>query len=45
MELLGERSWWIPGWLDKVLPRISIEGQGYFDDVPAPVPPAARAGD
>jgi len=45
MELLGERSWWIPAWLDKVLPRISIEGQGHFDDGPAPVPPAAPAGD
>jgi RND superfamily putative drug exporter len=40
MELLGERSWWLPGWLDKVLPRISVEGQGFFDDeetAPEPV--------
>jgi heme-degrading monooxygenase HmoA len=38
MELLGERSWWLPGWLDRVLPRISIEGQGFFDDEAEPKP-------
>lgn len=26
MELLGDRNWWIPKWLDKVLPRIDVEG-------------------
>ena len=35
MELLGERSWWLPRWLDRLLPRISIEGQGFFDEEPA----------
>jgi hypothetical protein len=38
MELLGERSWWIPAWLDRVLPRVSIEGQGFFDDEGEPAP-------
>jgi len=38
MELLGERSWWLPSWLDRVLPRISIEGQGFFDDEARPTP-------
>jgi putative drug exporter of the RND superfamily len=38
MELLGERSWWIPAWLDRVLPRVSIEGQGFFDDEAEPEP-------
>ena len=27
MELLGARNWWIPKWLDKVLPRIDVEGK------------------
>ncbi len=27
MELLGEKNWWFPAWLDRVLPRIRIEGQ------------------
>ena len=26
MALLGERNWWLPGWLQRTLPRISIEG-------------------
>ena len=25
MELLGERNWWLPGWLDRALPRLTIE--------------------
>ncbi|MGQ0678762.1 MAG: MMPL family transporter [Actinomycetota bacterium] len=26
MELLGEANWWLPRWLDRILPRIHIEG-------------------
>jgi putative drug exporter of the RND superfamily len=26
LELLGERTWWLPDWLDARLPRIRIEG-------------------
>jgi RND superfamily putative drug exporter len=26
MELLGARNWWIPKWLDRVLPQIDVEG-------------------
>jgi hypothetical protein len=25
MELLGDRNWWLPAWLERVLPRFSIE--------------------
>ena len=25
MELLGDRNWWIPKWLDRILPRVHIE--------------------
>ena len=25
MELLGERNWWFPSWIDRVVPRMSIE--------------------
>ncbi len=25
MELLGDRNWWLPGWLDRRLPHIQIE--------------------
>ena len=34
MELLGRANWWMPGWLDRVLPHIAVEG----------APPAADAG-
>ena len=27
MELLGDRNWWLPGWLDRLLPNINIEGE------------------
>jgi RND superfamily putative drug exporter len=26
MELLGDRNWWLPKWLDRLLPRIDVEG-------------------
>ena len=35
MELLGDRNWWFPKWLDRILPRVHIEGKH------APVPPEA----
>ena len=25
MELLGNANWWLPKWLDRILPRISVE--------------------
>jgi putative drug exporter of the RND superfamily len=30
MTLLGRASWWMPRWLDRILPRISVEGDAYF---------------
>jgi RND superfamily putative drug exporter len=26
MELLGDRNWWIPRWLDRLLPHVDVEG-------------------
>jgi RND superfamily putative drug exporter len=26
MELLGDRNWWLPSWLDRLLPRLAVEG-------------------
>jgi RND superfamily putative drug exporter len=31
MRLLGERAWWMPGWLDRLLPNIEVEAS---DDEP-----------
>jgi RND superfamily putative drug exporter len=25
MQLLGDRNWWIPGWLERILPRLDVE--------------------
>ena len=30
MVLLGKRAWWLPRWLDRVIPHVSIEGEEYF---------------
>ena len=27
MQLLGARNWWIPDWLERILPRIDVEAQ------------------
>ena len=27
MALLGDRAWGLPGWLDRLLPHISLEGE------------------
>jgi putative drug exporter of the RND superfamily len=26
MKLLGDWNWWLPGWLDRLLPRLDVEG-------------------
>jgi RND superfamily putative drug exporter len=33
MALMGDRAWWLPKWLDRILPPISIEGGDYFDEL------------
>ena len=37
MTLLGDANWWMPRWLDRVLPKIEIDGQAV---APAPETPA-----
>jgi putative drug exporter of the RND superfamily len=34
MELLGARNWWLPRWLDRLLPRIDVEGPSVLEDEP-----------
>ncbi len=31
MFLLGDKAWWIPKWLDKILPNMDIEGTALTD--------------
>jgi RND superfamily putative drug exporter len=26
VTVLGDRAWWLPVWLDRILPNVSIEG-------------------
>jgi RND superfamily putative drug exporter len=35
MELLGDRNWWLPGWLDRALPRVQIEGAAVIPETAA----------
>jgi len=27
MAIVGARMWWLPGWLDRLLPDLDIEGE------------------
>ena len=36
MTLLGDKAWWLPGWLDRLLPNISLEGELEEDPDAAP---------
>ncbi|MFF4080031.1 MMPL family transporter [Streptomyces sp. NPDC001777] len=27
LALLGDRAWWLPGWLARILPRVDVEGE------------------
>ena len=52
--LFGKAAWWLPGWLDKILPHISVEGETmpaadvaeggpkHAASEPQTVPPSAR---
>ena len=46
MVLLGKWAWWLPRWMDRWLPKVSIEGEEYFakKDAEAGVAPAPAGG-
>ena len=47
MHLLGRRAWYIPRWLDRALPPLTIEPADHREEVlvpPVPVPVAERLG-
>ena len=35
MELLGDWNWWLPKWLDRILPRVHVEGESLEDELAA----------
>lgn len=44
MVLAGRANWYLPAWLDRVLPNINIEGAGFFDERDRRGEPEALAG-
>jgi RND superfamily putative drug exporter len=44
MVLLGRRAWWMPSWLERIVPKVSIEGEEFFArrDAAAQRPVAGR---
>ena len=36
LALLGRRAWWLPGWLDRLLPHVDVEGQSLAPLVAVP---------
>ena len=42
MTLLGDRAWTLPAWLDRVLPRISLEGDLHDEERPRADAPRAQ---
>jgi putative drug exporter of the RND superfamily len=39
MHIMGRSNWWLPGWLDRVIPRLNVEAAGTV----APEPGEPRA--
>jgi RND superfamily putative drug exporter len=47
MELLGDKNWWLPRWLDRILPNLDVEGQAeeaapIFDEPDGPGEPEGQ---
>ena len=40
--LLGKSAWWLPRWLDRLLPRIDVEGEDLTDHPATPAAAPAR---
>ena len=47
MHLLGDAAWWLPKWLDRILPDVDVEGASLERSrrtrTPRPATPRARA--
>ena len=39
MKLLGDWNWWMPSWLDRLLPDLSFEDRAPSPSRPRPEPP------
>lgn len=36
MHLAGDKAWWLPGWLDRILPNVDVEGAALEREHPVP---------
>ena len=43
MSMLGDKVWWMPVWLDRILPHLDVEGSALVDKQRAPHPVADDA--
>ena len=34
MELLGDKNWWMPKWLDRIIPKLNVDGPAHHDAAP-----------
>ncbi|WP_242419431.1 MMPL family transporter, partial [Frankia sp. CpI1-P] len=42
MHVFGKANWWVPAWLDRILPRISVESAEDIEELQhTPLPPDA----
>jgi len=44
MVIFGRANWWLPSWLDRILPHIGIEGTEYLKKLDAGKPAASQPG-
>lgn len=33
MTLLGDKAWWLPKWLDKLIPNMDVEGAALVEKI------------
>ena len=43
MRLMGDANWWLPGWLDRIIPNLDIEGESALPEPEYEVTPTDRA--
>ena len=44
MAIVGDKMWWLPAWLDRLLPNLDVEGEGLNDKLaPARTPEPAHS--
>ncbi len=43
MALMGDANWWLPGWLDRLLPHVDVEGSHVLTPHTSPIPAMAHA--